>query len=100
MHFVDRLSFVVLNLIITAIVATVGGTIIYLIWDDSVTAMFPNAVSTGVLAAKLTWWQSVKIVWICGVLFKTTIETHKLEDKKTKSPSKFQERINELYKPE
>jgi hypothetical protein len=51
-----------------------------LIWEDSVTAMFPKSVESGVLAATLTWWQAVKISWVFNILLGST----KIDNKEKK----------------
>jgi hypothetical protein len=72
MHYQDRMAFIVMNVILTGIGAVAGGTILWLLWDGSLTAMFPSAVSSGILAEHLAWWPAVKIVWIFSLLFNTT----------------------------
>lgn len=83
---INKLSIVLMNLFVTAVAATIGGTILWLLWEGSVTSIFPTAVSSGFVAEKLDWWPAVKVVWICALLFKTTIEnkqsTTKPEPKK------------------
>ena len=69
------MTFIVMNLILTGIAAVMGGTILWLLWDGSVTAIFPTAVSSGIVAEQLAWWPAVKVVWICALLFKTTIDS-------------------------
>ena len=75
------MTFIVMNLILTAIAAVMGGTILWLLWDGSVTAVFPTAVSSGIVAEHLAWWPAVKIVWICTLLFKTTIDSKVVQPK-------------------
>ncbi len=71
-RFAEGLGILLIASIIIGAGALLGGTILWLIWEDSVTAMFPKAVESGVLAATLGWWQSVKIVWVFGLLIKAT----------------------------
>jgi hypothetical protein len=75
MHYQERMTFIVMNLIVTGIAALMGGTILWLLWAGSVAAVFPTAVSSGIVAEHLNWWPAVKIVWICTLLFKTTVDT-------------------------
>jgi hypothetical protein len=73
-QFAERFSFIIMSALVIAAGAVTGGTILWLLWEDSLTAMFPTAVSSGILAAKLEWWTAVKVVWIFGLLFKTVYE--------------------------
>lgn len=73
--FAEGLGMIVMGLLIIFGISVLGGTILWLIWEDSITGMFPKAVETGVLAATLTWWQSVKITWIFSILIKATNST-------------------------
>lgn len=82
--FAEGLGYLLVGLLIVFAVSVFGGTILWLIWDDSITAMFPKAVETGVLAATLTWWQSVKITWVFSLLIKTaTTSTNTKKERKT-----------------
>ncbi|HOH61202.1 MAG TPA: hypothetical protein PK698_01785 [Bacilli bacterium] len=57
---------------IVGIIAVLGGTIVWLIWPVAVPAAFPGLVASGVIAAKLTWGQSVCLTWLFGLLIKST----------------------------
>ena len=63
---------IIVGLLLIFVGAVFSGTILWLIWNDSVGAMFPKAVETGVLAATLTWWQAVKVSWVFAILIKAT----------------------------
>jgi hypothetical protein len=69
---VEGMGKIIVGILILCGVAVLSGTLLWLIWEDSITAMFPKAVETGVLASTLTWWQSVKITWIFTLLLKAT----------------------------
>lgn len=84
----DRMSFIILNIVLTGIAALAGGTILWLLWDGSLTMMFPSAVSNGILAEHLEWWPAVKIVWICSLLFKTSVKAPKVKTPKPKQEEK------------
>lgn len=66
------IGIIVLALILIAIGALLGGTIVWLIWPIAIPAVFPGLVAAGTIAAKITWWQSVCFVWLCGLLIKST----------------------------
>jgi len=70
--FMEGVGFIVVALFLVCVMSVLGGTALWLIWEDSITAMFPKAIESGVLAATLTWWQSVKIVWVFSLLLKAT----------------------------
>jgi len=70
--FEEGIGIIVVVLLTLFLFSVLGGTILFLIWEDSITAMFPKAVESGLVAAKLSWWQSVKITWICSILIKST----------------------------
>ena len=60
----------VLVVFLVFVAAVFGGTILWLIWPTSIPVLFPSAVSSGILAANLSWWVSVKITWVFGLLIK------------------------------
>lgn len=78
--FAEGLGLVMVGFLIIAAVSVLAGTFLWLVWEDSVTAMFPKAVESGVLAATLTWWQCVKISWVFNILIKTTTNTSGKKD--------------------
>jgi hypothetical protein len=49
-----------------------SGTLVYWLWPVAIPAAFPGLVASGVLAAKLSWWASVCLTWILGILIKST----------------------------
>lgn len=58
--------------IVIFISAFIGGTCVFLLWPVAIPAMLPGLVASGVIAAKLTWWQAVCLSWLFGLLIKTT----------------------------
>lgn len=58
------------------LISIISGTILYLIWTTAITAAFPGLVESGTIAAELTWWQSVCLSWLFGILFKS-VQTKK-----------------------
>lgn len=83
---VEGIGIIVVTVMAAFLISVVGGTLFYFIYEDSIQAMFPKAVETGVLAATLTWWQSVKIVWIFTILIKSGQTTDNKSS--SKNPSK------------
>lgn len=59
----------ILALILISFTAVISGTIVWLLWPVAMNA-FPGLVSGGILAAKLTWWQSVCLTGLFGFLIK------------------------------
>ena len=59
-----------LGLVLIAVAAFLGGTIVYWIWPHVIPVVFPTAVASGALAGTLLWWKAVLLTWICGILFK------------------------------
>ena len=55
--------------------AVVSGTIIWLIWPVAVPAAFPALVASGAIAGKLSWWASVCLSWLFGLLIKGSNNT-------------------------
>lgn len=51
--------------------AVFGGTIVWLIWPV-VAKAFPALVASGILASNLSWWDSVSLTWLFGLLIKST----------------------------
>ena len=63
--------------VLLAFIATLGGTILWLIWPVAIPAAFPGFVEKSFLAAQMTWWQSVCLVWLFGILIKSGKPTTK-----------------------
>ena len=59
-------------IIVIGIVAIFGGTLIYWLWPIAIPAAFPGLVKSGVLASGLSWWASICLSWIFGILIKST----------------------------
>lgn len=55
---------------LVGLLAVASGTIVWLIWPVAVPAVFPAAVASGVIAGKLSWWASVCLSWLTGLLIK------------------------------
>ena len=55
-----------------ALIAVLGGTIIFWIWPVAIPAAFPGLVTSGVLAGKIAWWPAVCLTWLFGILIKST----------------------------
>ena len=49
----------------------IGGTFVWLIWPV-VAKAFPALVSGGYLSSSLSWWDSVCLTWLFGLLIKST----------------------------
>jgi len=65
-------------LFLVTISAFIGGTLVFLLWPVAVPALLPGLVASGILAAKITWWQAVCATWLAGLLIKgTTTVTQK-----------------------
>ena len=75
MNVIEKLILFFGGLAIILLVATIGGTIVYLVWPVAVKA-FPALVESGILAAKLTWEQAVLLTWLFGILFKSNAINH------------------------
>ena len=76
-NFAESISLIIMGLLTIALGSVIGGTLLYLLWEGSIPAMFPKAVESGVLAATLTWWQCVKITWVSAILIKSTTTINK-----------------------
>jgi hypothetical protein len=63
-------------MVIIAVLAILGGTIIYWVWPVAIPAVFPGLIESGTLAAKLAWWPAVCFTWICGILIKSSQTNH------------------------
>lgn len=58
----------------------IGGTIVWLFWGDCIPYAFPKIVESGYLARDLTWWQSVTLVWVLGILIRNSSKSSKSKD--------------------
>ncbi len=63
--------------IVVAFGATVGGTLLWLIWPLAVPEAFPGLVETGAVAARLSWRASVALTWVCALLIKASQTNNK-----------------------
>ena len=58
--------------LIVGFISVFPGTIVWLIWPVAVPTAFPGLVASGMLSAKLSWWGSVCLSWLCGLLIKSS----------------------------
>ncbi len=65
-----------LGLVVIAVAAFLGGTIVFWIWPAVIPVVFPAAVASGALAGSLLWWKAVLFTWLCGILFKGSGSTN------------------------
>ena len=70
-NFVKKLGVTFGVIIIVLFFSIFGGTIVWLIWPVAIPAVFPGLVTSGAIAAKLTWIQSVCLTWIFSILIKS-----------------------------
>jgi len=75
-NFLMQFGLVILTLTIISFTSVISGTIVWMLWPVAMSA-FPGLVSNGIFAAKLTWWQSVCLTWLFGVLIKSSGSTSK-----------------------
>ena len=73
--FFTGLAFGIGAIIRVGFLAVVSGTIIWLIWPVAVPAAFPALVASGAIAGKLSWWASVCLSWLFGLLIKGSNNT-------------------------
>ena len=59
-------------MVAVAFIALIGGTIVFWIWPVAIPVAFPGLVTSGVIAAKLSWWSAVCLTWLFGILIKST----------------------------
>lgn len=59
-------------MVLVAIIAVLGGTIIYWIWPVTFPVIFPLAVEKGIIPVELPWWTAVCLTWTCGILIKSS----------------------------
>jgi hypothetical protein len=52
--------------------AVLCGTVIWLIWPVAIPAAFPGAVTSGMIAAKLSYWSAVCLTWVFAILIKSS----------------------------
>jgi hypothetical protein len=77
----DKLAVVIgavfVGLIVIALAAVLGGTIVWLIWPHVIPVVLPGLVASGAIAGKLLWWKAVLLTWLCGILFKGSSSSSK-----------------------
>lgn len=75
--FITGLSASIVAVVLIGFCAVVSGTIVWLIWPVVIPAVFPAAVASGAIAGKLSWWVSVCLTWLTGLLIKSTTTVNK-----------------------
>lgn len=63
---------IILGIGIVAIGALISGTILWLIWPMAIPAAFPGLIANGAISAHLSWWASVCLCWVFGMLIKSS----------------------------
>lgn len=63
---------IVVSTIAIFFLATISGSLLYLLYPH-IHVLFPNFAENGILAKELAWWDSVCIIWIFSLLFKSSI---------------------------
>jgi hypothetical protein len=63
------------SIVLVALLALIGGTIVYWVWPTAIPAAFPGLIASGAIASKLSWWQAVCLTWLFGILIKSTQTT-------------------------
>ena len=56
------------GMLLIAAAAFIGGTFIWLIWPYIFPVIFPKAVASGILIAKIPWWTAVFSTWFINIL--------------------------------
>jgi hypothetical protein len=72
------ISFIVF--ISVALMSLISGTIVWLIWPVAIPSVFPDLVSKNIISGELSWWSSVCLSWLMGILFRTTIKNKTNDD--------------------
>ena len=58
------------SLVVIALLAVLGGTILFWIWEPAVAPFIEQSVAW--LPAVLTWKQAVLLTWVFGILIKSS----------------------------
>lgn len=61
-------GFIIGAAILFAIVC-ISGTCIWFLWDNTIPHVFPSLVENGSLVRSIEWSDSIKLSWICSLLF-------------------------------
>lgn len=51
------------------IACTITGTLVWLLWDNTIPALFSGLVEKGYVSPSPKWFDVVKFSWIIGLLF-------------------------------
>ena len=73
--FFKGIGIAILLAVTVALTAFLSGTILWLIWPYAFPVVFPKAVEAGIILAKIPWWSSVCLVWVCTILIKGSTTT-------------------------
>lgn len=64
------LESIITSVLLIALVAFLGGTIVWWLWPLSIPVVFPGLVTSGALTATLPWKAAVALTWLFTILLK------------------------------
>lgn len=56
-------------IVLVLIISTITGTLVWLLWDNTIPQLFSGFVENGYVAKSPDWFDVVKFSWIIGLLF-------------------------------
>lgn len=56
-------------IVVVLLISTITGTLVWLLWDNTIPQLFSGLVENGYVAQSPDWFDVVKFSWIIGLLF-------------------------------
>lgn len=65
----DKIAFILGTLVFVFLLTTITGTLIWLLWDNTIPYIFNGLVENGYIERNPEWFDVVKFSWMIGLLF-------------------------------
>lgn len=56
-------------ILVVLLISTITGTLVWILWDNTIPQLFSGLVENGYVAKSPDWFDVVKFSWIIGLLF-------------------------------
>lgn len=66
---IERIILILGALAVVFLISTITGTLVWLLWDNTIPYIFDGLVNNGYIEKNPDWFDVVKLSWIVGLLF-------------------------------
>lgn len=71
----ERIILILGALAVVFLISTITGTLVWLLWDNTIPYIFDGLVSNGYIEKNPDWFDVVKFSWIIGLLFSSKVSS-------------------------